>query len=191
MATGFEAIKAQRARFADFELGLSSGELIRNGRRLRLQGQPFQVLCVLLDRSGQVVTREELQRQLWPDETFVDFDHGLNKPWLGCREVKEEALEDTKASSRLIETVPHRGYRLNAEVQWVGPEPTQPPLLEAPPPHKEGRRFPSHYWLASGVALTLLLAVAIWFNRRTVLGWFGHSLPSSPLRSSLFKEPVQ
>jgi DNA-binding winged helix-turn-helix (wHTH) protein len=122
MATGFEAIKAQKARFADFELDLSSGELIRNGRRLRLQGQPFQLLCVLLDRSGHV-TREELQRRLWPDETFVDFDNGLNKAIAKLR----EALEDTKPSSRLIETIPRRGSRLNAEVQWVGPELAQPP----------------------------------------------------------------
>src|SRR5215467_6476521 len=115
MATRFEALNTPKARFADFELDLSSGELIRDGRRLRLQGQPFQVLCVLLERSGGVVTREELQRRLWPDETFVDFDHGLNKAIAKLR----EALEDSRTSSKLIETIPRRGYRFTVEVNWV------------------------------------------------------------------------
>ena len=71
--------EAVKAVFADFELDLASGELGRGGHLIRLQGQPFLVLCVLLDHAREVVTREELQRQLWPDDTLVDFDHGLNK----------------------------------------------------------------------------------------------------------------
>src|SRR5579862_9632411 len=128
MAPDFEAVNARKAQFAAFELDLSSGELIREGRRFRLQGQPFRVLCVLLERPGQVVTREELQRQLWPDETFVDFDHGLNKAIAKLR----EALEDSKASSRLIETIPRRGYRFTAEVKWVGQRDLQPTAGDAP-----------------------------------------------------------
>jgi TolB-like protein/DNA-binding winged helix-turn-helix (wHTH) protein/Flp pilus assembly protein TadD len=168
MATSFEAVKAQKARFADFELDLSSGELIRDGHRFRLQGQPFQVLCVLLDSAGQVVTREELLRQLWPDETFVDFDHGLNKAIAKLR----EALEDSKASSRLIETIPRRGYRFTAEVNWVGPR-NGMPVAEETMPQPERRRFSARYWLAGGLVLALLVAMAVWFNRSTVSRWLG------------------
>jgi TolB-like protein/DNA-binding winged helix-turn-helix (wHTH) protein/Flp pilus assembly protein TadD len=168
MATSFEAVKARKAQFADFELDLSSCELIREGRRFRLQGQPFQVLCVLLDRAGQVVTREELQRQLWPNETFVDFDHGLNKAIAKLR----EALEDSKASSRLIETIPRRGYRFTAEVNWVGPR-NGMPVSEETMPQPEGRRVPARYWFSGGLALALLVAMALWFNRSTVSRWLG------------------
>ncbi len=168
MATSFEAIKARKAQFADFELDLSSGELTRAGHRFRLQGQPFQVLCVLLDRAGQVVTREELQRQLWPDETFVDFDHGLNKAIAKLR----EALEDSKASSRLIETIPRRGYRFTAEVNWVGPHDPQT-VAEETLPQPDPWRFSARYWFAGGLALALLVATVVWFNRTTVSRWFG------------------
>ena len=122
MVSSTEAVKAE---FAGFELDFSSGELTRNGHRIRLQGQPFLVLRVLLDRAGEVVTREELQRQLWPGETFVDFDHGLNKAIARLR----EALEDPKSDSKLIETLPRRGYRFTADVNWVG----SPVDLPAPP----------------------------------------------------------
>jgi TolB-like protein/DNA-binding winged helix-turn-helix (wHTH) protein/Flp pilus assembly protein TadD len=167
MATSFESVKARKAQFADFELELSSWELIREGRRFRLQGQPFQVLCVLLDRAGQVVTREDLQRQLWPDETFVDFDHGLNKAIAKLR----EALEDSKSSSRLIETIPRRGYRFTAEVNWVGPRNVMP-VAEQTIPQPE-RRFPVRYWLAVGLVLALFVATAVWLNRNTVSTWLG------------------
>jgi TolB-like protein/DNA-binding winged helix-turn-helix (wHTH) protein/Flp pilus assembly protein TadD len=168
MATSFEAVKARKAQFADFELDLSSGELIRDGHRFRLQGQPFQVLCVLLDRAVQVVTREELQRQLWPDETFVDFDHGLNKAIAKLR----EALEDSKASSRLIETIPRRGYRFTADVNWVGPHDPQT-VAEETLPQPYPWRFSARYWFAGGLALALLVATVVWFNRTTVSRWFG------------------
>ena len=115
MVSSAEAVKAE---FAGFELDFSSGELTRNGERFRLQGQPFLVLRVLLERTGEVVMREELQQQLWPGETFVDFDHGLNKAIAKLR----EALEDSNASSRLIETIPRRGYRFRSEERRVGKE---------------------------------------------------------------------
>src|SRR5258708_38159590 len=108
MATSAEAVKAE---VADILFDLSSGDLIRNGRLVRLQGQPSLVLRLLLDHAGEVVTREELQRQLWPDETFVDFDQGLNKAVGKLR----DALDDLKATSGLIQTIPRRGYRCNAK----------------------------------------------------------------------------
>jgi TolB-like protein/DNA-binding winged helix-turn-helix (wHTH) protein/Tfp pilus assembly protein PilF len=167
MATSFEPVNGQlKAQFADFELDLSSGELIRRGHRFRLQGQPFQVLCVLLERAGGVVTREELQRRLWPDETFVDFDHGLNKAIAKLR----EALEDSKTSSKLIETIPRRGYRFTAKVNWVGTRNSQLVAEERP---SQQRRLPSRNLLAGGVVLALLVTTAVWLNRQTLSVWLG------------------
>ncbi len=101
------------ARFGVFELDLSAGELRKNGRKLRLQEQPFQILALLLDRAGDVVTREELRQKLWPADTFVDFDHGLNTAVNKLREL----LGDSASSPRFIETLAQRGYRFIAPVQ--------------------------------------------------------------------------
>lgn len=101
------------ARFSVFEVDLTAGELRKNGVKLRLQGQPFQVLSVLLERAGQIVTREELQQKLWPSDTFVDFDHSLNTAINKVR----EALGDSASSPRFVETLARRGYRFIAPVQ--------------------------------------------------------------------------
>jgi len=100
-------------RFGLFELDLSAGELRKSGVKLRLQGQPFQVLALLLERAGEVVTREELQRKLWPSDTFVDFDHSLNTAINKVR----EALGDSAGNPRYVETLARRGYRFIAPVQ--------------------------------------------------------------------------
>jgi cholera toxin transcriptional activator len=100
-------------RFGVFELDLRAGELRKNGVKLRLQGQPVQVLALLLERAGQVVTREELRQKLWPSDTFVDFDHSLNTAINKVR----EALGDSAASPRYVETLARRGYRFIAPVQ--------------------------------------------------------------------------
>jgi len=107
------------ARFGVFELDLSAGELRKNGVKQRLQGQPFQVLTVLLERAGEVVTREELQQKLWPSDTFVDFDHSLNTAINKVR----EALGDSASSPRFVETLARRGYRFIAPVQTGAPAP--------------------------------------------------------------------
>jgi len=99
-------------RFGVFELDLSAGELRKSGVKLRLQGQPFQVLALLLEHAGDVVTREELQQKLWPSDTFVDFDHSLNTAVNKVR----EALGDSASSPRYVETLARRGYRFIAEV---------------------------------------------------------------------------
>jgi cholera toxin transcriptional activator len=104
------------ARFGLFELDLSAGELRKSGVKLRLQGQPFQVLALLLEHAGEVVTREELQQKLWPSDTFVDFDHSLNTAINKVR----EALGDSASSPRYVETLARRGYRFIAPVQ--GPD---------------------------------------------------------------------
>ena len=101
------------ARFGAFELNFKAGELRKSGARLRLQEQPFQVLALLLERAGDVVTREELRQKLWPSDTFVDFDHSLNTAINKVREV----LGDSASSPRYVETLARRGYRFIAPVQ--------------------------------------------------------------------------
>jgi DNA-binding winged helix-turn-helix (wHTH) protein len=112
---------ARIARFGVFELDLSAGELRKNGVKLRLQEQPFQVLALLLERAGEVVTREELQQKLWPSDTFVDFDHSLNTAINKVR----EALGDSASSPRYVETLARRGYRFIAPVQTPAQAPIQ------------------------------------------------------------------
>ena len=106
-------------RFGPYEAGLRAGELRKHGVRIKLQEQPFQVLTALLERSGEVVTREELHQRLWPADTFVDFDHGLNAAIARLR----EALCDSAATPRYIETIPRRGYRFLGKVERLGGEP--------------------------------------------------------------------
>jgi cholera toxin transcriptional activator len=101
------------ARFGIFELDLAAGELRKNGVKLRLQEQPLQVLAALLERAGDVVTREELRERLWPSDTFVDFDHSLNTAINKVR----ETLGDLASSPRYVETVARKGYRFIAPVQ--------------------------------------------------------------------------
>src|SRR3954451_8897294 len=103
-------------RFGVFELDLSTGELRKNGVKVRLQGQPIQVLTVLLERAGDIVTREELRQKLWASDTFVDFDHSLNTAINKVR----DALGDSASSPRFVETLARRGYRFIAPVQNPG-----------------------------------------------------------------------
>jgi DNA-binding winged helix-turn-helix (wHTH) protein len=100
-------------RFGLFEADLRTKELRKDGIKVRLRGQPFQVLAMLLERPGEVVTREELQKKLWPDGTFVDFDHSLNTAITKVREV----LSDSAENPRFVETLARRGYRFIAPVQ--------------------------------------------------------------------------
>jgi TolB-like protein len=99
--------QARSLRFGPFELDLRSGELLKEGVRIKLQEQPLQVLAILLENPGEVVTRDDLRRRLWPAHTFVDFEHGLNKAINKIR----EALEDSAEYPRYVETLPRRGYR--------------------------------------------------------------------------------
>jgi cholera toxin transcriptional activator len=103
-------------RFGVFELDLRAGELRKNGAKLRLQEQPFQVLALLLERAGDVVTRDEVRQKVWPADTFVDFDHSLNTAINKLR----ETLGDSASSPRYIETLARRGYRFIAPVQNSG-----------------------------------------------------------------------
>ena len=110
-------------RFGVFEADVRAGELRKQGMKVKLQEQPFQILALLLEHPGQVVSREELRKRLWPDDTFVDFDHSLSTAINKIR----EALGDSAESPRFVETVPRRGYRLIA-----APPPPAPPLRYTP-----------------------------------------------------------
>ena len=111
------SIRPSRVRFGSFELDPAAGELFRNGVRIRLQGQPLQVLVTLLERPGELVTREELRERLWKGETFVDFEHGLNTAVKKAR----QALGDSAESPKFIETLARRGYRFIADFQVSAP----------------------------------------------------------------------
>lgn len=100
------------ARFGVFEIDLRAGELHKNGLKVKIQDQPFQVLSLLLEHPGELVTREEVQQRLWPDGTFVDFEHSLN---VAVKKLRE-ALGDDADNPRFIETVPRRGYKFIAPV---------------------------------------------------------------------------
>jgi TolB-like protein/DNA-binding winged helix-turn-helix (wHTH) protein/Flp pilus assembly protein TadD len=163
-----------RLRFGVFEVDLRAGELRKHGLRVRLQEQPFQVLAMLLEHSGEVVTREELQKKLWPADTFVDFDHGLNKAINKIR----EALSDSAESPRFVETVARRGYRFLAEVKIEDAASVRSPELATQPhPAAEARdrpdlagklampkhHLPSLAWKVSVFVLLLLVAsLAAW-----------------------------
>ena len=116
-------------RFEEFELAIKSGELRKNGAIVRLQPQPFKLLVFLASHAGQTVTRQELQQAVWEDETFVDFEHGLNF----CIKQIRSALGDNAQSPSLIETLPRRGYRFIGEVERLNIS----PLIESD--NSEGR----------------------------------------------------
>jgi DNA-binding winged helix-turn-helix (wHTH) protein len=107
--------------FSVFEMDLEQRELRRNGLKIKLQEQPFQLLAALLERPGKLVTREELRKHLWPADTFVDFDHSLNTAIRRLR----EALGDDPDTPRFIETVPRHGYRFLADVRGPGSMPEE------------------------------------------------------------------
>src|SRR5215475_11389835 len=144
---------AEKIRFDVFEIDLRAGELLKEGRKIKLQEQPFRVLFLLLQRRGEVVTRDELRQDLWPADTFVDFDHGLNSAVARLR----EALRDSADKPRFIETVAKRGYRFIAPVQQNGEvKPAAEPVTprQSPP----GARL----WIAATICLALVCAASIW-----------------------------
>jgi len=117
-------------RFSDFEADLSTGELRKHGIRIKLQVQPFQILRILLERAGELVTRDELQKRIWPADTFVDFEHGLNNAVKKLR----EALGDDAGNQRFIQTLSKRGYRFNpAAVAELRETPSTEPAVRTRP----------------------------------------------------------
>src|SRR5262250_1322487 len=126
-------------RFGIYEADLTTGELRKSGTLIRLQEQPFQILTMLLERPGDLVTRDELRSKLWPADTFVDFDHSLNTAVNKIR----EALGDSASNPRFVQTIARRGYRFLAPVEVLGVPSTHAdsrsnlhPELEVPLPHR-------------------------------------------------------
>jgi cholera toxin transcriptional activator len=113
-----ELRQARRYRFGTFEADATLGELRRQGVRVKLNAQPFQVLAMLLERPGELLTREEISKELWPDGTFVDYEHGVNSAVNRIR----EALGDTASNPRFVETLARRGYRFVAPVERIAGE---------------------------------------------------------------------
>ena len=145
----------RRYRFGVFEADAATGELRRQGLRVKLNAQPFQILLMLLDRPGQLITRDEISRVLWPEGTFVDYEHGVNSAVNRIR----EALGDTAGSPRFVETLARRGYRFLAPVERIAehiperiPDPIfdridsgdapQPAPIESPAPASTDRAAP-------------------------------------------------
>ncbi len=150
-----EVVRRPRpVRFGVFEVDLCSGELRKHGLKIKLQEQPFQILAMLLERPGEVVTREGLRRKLWPEDTFVDFDNSLNT---GINKIRE-ALGDSADNPRFVETLPRRGYRFIAPVDvGAGLVPAQGRPQGAPLRVRWG------LGLAAGLTAAVALAVAAWF----------------------------
>jgi Tol biopolymer transport system component/DNA-binding winged helix-turn-helix (wHTH) protein len=154
-------------RFGVFELDARAGELRRSGRRVALQHQPFEILCALLERPGEVLTREELRARVWRNGAYVDFERGLNKAMVKLR----DALGDDADSPRFVETLPRHGYRFIGE---VGPLPA--PQAHAPgipqpvvPVSAAGARppkAPRSVWPFAALALAILAVAALWVALR-------------------------
>ncbi|HEY2467245.1 MAG TPA: tetratricopeptide repeat protein [Terracidiphilus sp.] len=145
-------------RFGVFEINVQSGELRKNGIRLRLSGQPFQVLAILLERAGAVVSREDLHARLWAADTFVDFDHGLNNAIARIREV----LDDSSGTPRYVETIPKRGYRFIGPVDWrlaAVPQLDATPLEISPTPAPATEKMASHTRLPRVLVATTVVAI--------------------------------
>jgi TolB-like protein/DNA-binding winged helix-turn-helix (wHTH) protein/Tfp pilus assembly protein PilF len=162
-------------RFGAFEVDLQEGELRKSGLRVKLQEQPFQVLVILLERPGKIVTREELRQKLWPSDTFVDFDHSLNSAVKKLR----EALGDQPDNPRFVETIHRRGYRflapvkgqqhaseVQADLQGLGQEAEESKILPTPPSQPMVARVA---WFKKRSALTLIATATIFV---TVLASF-------------------
>lgn len=153
-------------RFDVFEMDVSARELRKAGARVKLQEQPWLVLLALLERAGQLVTREELRQHLWTTDTFVDFDHSLN---VAINKIRD-ALDDAAGAPRFIETIPRRGYRIIVPVERVPDSPSQSndanTTKGAPHP---GMRL-------AAVAIVLILAAAVFAGAR--LRWLERSVPT-------------
>ena len=151
---------AQKIRFGAFELDRQTGELWKNGTKLKLQGQPVAVLALLLERPGELVTREELRKHLWSEDTFVDFEHSLNTHIKKLRQV----LDDDAETPRYIETLPRRGYRFIAQVDTVPNgnavvANAEQSLAPAPKPHRW------KYAAAAAIVVAILGAALYWLYR--------------------------
>jgi TolB-like protein/DNA-binding winged helix-turn-helix (wHTH) protein/Flp pilus assembly protein TadD len=178
---------SRHLKFAVFEADLRAGELTKNGRRLSLQEQPFRLLALLLEKPGELVTREELQKRLWP-ETTIDFDHGLNKAVSKLR----EALGDSAENPRFIETVARRGYRFLADVAVIADSNVEPVHDDSP----DGRLpallpAPAKLKPPSRTSISLLFGLGSALAAGLVAWGFYHRIQSPPAIRSLAVLPLE
>jgi DNA-binding winged helix-turn-helix (wHTH) protein len=153
--------RSRVVRFAAFEFDPGTGELRKNGLRIKLNGQPVSVLAMLIERAGEVVTREELQKRLWPVDTYVDFEHSLNAAIKRLR----AALRDSAGAPRFVETLPRQGYRFIAPLSHLpvdqpAVQPVQSQSANVVPQADAGNQKPTRWWryvlvLAVGAALLI------------------------------------
>jgi Tol biopolymer transport system component/DNA-binding winged helix-turn-helix (wHTH) protein len=163
----YGSVRRMYARFDCFHVDLSSNELFRSGIRVPIQEKPLQVLRLLLEAEGSVVTREQLRSALWPEDTFVDFEHGVNTAVKKLR----RALDDSAESPRFVETLPKVGYRFMVQVQWVGDASgnhappnvvaISPPRPTVVPPVAAGGKVLQARWRLVYLGMGLLLLVVI------------------------------
>ncbi len=156
-------------RFGAYEARLGSGELYKDGHRIKLQDQPFQVLALLLERPGELVTREELRQKLWPTDTFVDFDTGLNSAIKRLR----DALNDSADEPRYIETLPRRGYRFIYPVNGLAP--VQTGAAPEAVPALQARLRRRAIWMVAGIVAAALVTAG-YFAREGL--WSGAQPPA-------------
>jgi len=151
------------ASFGPFEADFQTQEIRKHGVRLRLPAQSFQILRMLLERSGELVTREDLQKALWPSDTFVDFEHGVNAAVNRLR----EALGDSADRPVFIETLPRRGYKFIAPVEAPFNPKTQEPRSSSPEDRPQEKPLPKHRGIIAAVVALLLtgLGVAYWYSQ--------------------------
>src|SRR5262245_20072476 len=157
-------------KFGAFELALKSGELRRDGTIVRLQMQPLKALAYLASHAGQTVTREELQQAIWGNETFVDFEHGLNF----CIKQIRAALGDSAQAPRFIETLPRRGYRFIAQIEPLNGLPVATEAQESvaaalAPPAPISTQSRIYRFILIGIAVVALAAASyfFWNSRNT------------------------
>ena len=187
----------ERVRFDDFEVDLRTGDVRKHGHRIRLQEKPFQILSLLLERAGEIVTREELRERLWPADTFVDFDANLNTSLNRLR----QALGDTANEQSYIKTVPRQGYRFIAPVTKVEeaieaptprPDPVGATVVHEPTPKLRAWLGP---FSPPGFRFILVAAilVAVTVGGLAYLRWLGHSAQAgrNPHRGTILVTPFQ
>ena len=168
----YGSIRPTCARFDCFQVDLSSKELFRSGVRVSIQDLPLRLLRLLLEAEGRVVTREQLQSALWPEDTFVDFEHGVNTAVKKLR----QALDDSAERPKYVETLPKVGYRLMTTVEWMDHlEGKLPPArvvainregpFPVPAPGRETPRLTRHILAAAGVLLMFAIAGYLGWTR--------------------------